>query len=176
MSNTPTLPEHIDETVQAIARLRADHYQQATALQRTMDRITAFIARPNFVALLTIAILLWTLSNLAVAWRGHEPFDRPPFAWLQGLISLLALYITALILTTTRREDELAGYREQLTLELAIVNEQKSTKIIQLLEELRRDSPLLADRFDAHAAALSTPADPQAVLEAIKDRHQLPNA
>ena len=47
----------------------------------------------------------------------------PPFAWLQGALGLLALYITTLILTTQRREDELASYREQLTLELAILSE-----------------------------------------------------
>ena len=172
MADTPTLPEHIDETVRTIARLHAEHYQQAPRLQRTMDRITAFGARPGFAGLLTIGILCWVLVNLAALWSGSQPFDRPPFPWLQGGISLLALYLTALILTTTWRENELEGYRAQLTLELAIVSEQKSTKIIQLLEELRRDSPLLADRVDHHANAMSQPANPQAVLEAIKESRQ----
>ena len=54
-------------------------------------------------------------------------------------MGLLALYVTVLILTTQRRDDQLASYREQLTLELAILGEQKSAKIISLLEELRRD-------------------------------------
>lgn len=54
---------------------------------------------------------------------GKAPWDEPPFAWLQGALGLLALYITILILTTQRREDELASYREQLTLELAILSE-----------------------------------------------------
>lgn len=103
-----------------------------------------------------------------MTWLGHEPIYRPPFAWLQGLIILLALYITALILITTQREDDLAGYCEQLTLELAVDDEQNSTKLIELLGELRRDSPLLADRNDHHAVTLSTPADPYAVLAALK--------
>ena len=84
-------------------------------------------------------------------------------------MGLLALYVTLLILTTQRREDQLAGYREQLTLELAILGEQKSAKIIYLLEEMRRDSPALSDRVDAEAAAMSVAADPQAVLDAIKE-------
>ena len=37
----------------------------------------------------------------------------------QGVIGVLALYVTVLILTTQRCDDQLAGYREQLTLELA---------------------------------------------------------
>ena len=80
--------------------------------------------------------------------------------------------MTALILTTQRREDQLAGHREQLTLELAILSEQKSAKIIELLEEMRRDDPSLKNRVDHEAAAMSTPADPQAVLDAIKDSHE----
>lgn len=75
-------------------------------------------------------------------------------------------------LTTRRREDELTAHREQLTLELAIPSEQKAAKIIELLEELRRDNPHIHDRHDAEAEALSKPADPQAVLEAIQTTHE----
>ncbi len=77
-----------------------------------------------------------------------------------------------LIHATRFREDQLAGHREQLTLELAILGKQKSAKIIELLEEMRRDDPSLRNRVDHEAAAMSTPADPQAVLDAIKDSHE----
>ena len=95
------------------------------------------------------------LANLGVGWLGREPWDPPPFVWLQGAVALSALYMTALILATQRREDELAGHREQLTLELAILGEQKSAKIIQLLERIRCDDPSLANRVDHEAAAMS---------------------
>ena len=91
-------------------------------------------------------------------------------------MGLLALYVTVLILTTQRREDQLAGYREQLTLELAILGEQKSAKIIALLEEMRRDSPSLRNRVDEEAAAMAVAADPQAVLDAIKESEEMPLA
>jgi uncharacterized membrane protein len=90
-----------------------------------------------------------------------------------GSVGFLALYVTILILTTQRREDELASYREQLTLELAILSEQKSAKIIALLEEMRRDSPALKNRVDEEAAAMAVAADSQAVLDAIKDSEEL---
>ncbi len=170
-ADTPILPAHIDETVQAIARLHAEHYQQSTSLQRIVDRMTALVGRPGFVGLLTVAVFIWILANLGATWIGREPVDPPPFVWLQGVVGLMALYMTALILTTQRREDQLAGHREQLTLELAILGEQKSAKIIELLEEMRRDDPSLRNRVDHEAAAMSLPADPQAVLDAIKDSH-----
>ena len=38
--------------------------------------------------------------------------------------------------------------RELLILELAILSEQKTAKVIQLLEEVRRDNPLIHDRVE----------------------------
>jgi uncharacterized membrane protein len=74
-----------------------------------------------------------------------------------------------LILATQRREDQLTQRREQLTLELAILSEQKTAKIIQLLEESRRDNPQMHDRHDPEAEAMAQPADPGSVLAAIRE-------
>jgi len=169
---TPILPAHIEETVAAIARLHAEHYQQSSTLQRAIDRITGRVGKPQFVAVLTGIVVAWIALNVVLQALGRTPLDEPPFFWLQGLVTLTALYMTALILSTQRREDELGAYREQLTLELSILSERKAAKIIELLEEIRRDSPTLRNRYDPEASELSAPADPQAVLEAIKESHQ----
>ena len=168
-AETPILPAHIEETIQAIAKLHSDHRREAGPVQRVVERLTGWIGRPGFIAGMTIAILLWVAGNLISLLSGAPAWDEPPFAWLQGALGLLALYVTVLILTTQRREDQLAGYREQLTLELAILSEQKSAKIIALLEEMRRDSSTLKNRVDEEATAMAVAADPQAVLDAIKE-------
>ena len=168
---SPILPAHIEDTVRSIAELHAQHHRGATPVQRIVDRSVSFVGRPRFVALLTCWITIWIVANLVLARSGRQ-FDPPPFATLQDIGAALGLYITVLILITQRREDELTQHREQLTLELAILGEQKNAKIIQLLEEMRRDNPLIHDREDAEAAALSVPADPQAVLDAIKETHE----
>ena len=121
---------------------------------------------------LTLVIVLWIGVNLALQFAGLQTPDPAPFAYLQDAGEGVGLYLTVLILVTQRREDQLTEAREQLTLELAILSEQKSAKIIALLEELRRDSPLIANRVDQEAEAMSTPADPQAVLDAIKETHE----
>ncbi len=168
-AETPILPAHIEDTIKAIAKLHSDHRQEAGAMQRMVDRLTATVGRPRFLAAMTAAIALWVGANLVLMVSAKPAWDPPPFGWLQGALAVLALYVTVLILTTQRREDQLAGYREQLTLELAILSEQKSAKIIALLEEMRRDSPSLRNRVDEEAAAMAVAADPQAVLDAIKD-------
>ena len=166
---TPILPAHIEDTIAAIAKLHADHRLETGTLQRLVDRLTAWIGRPSFIAGMTMAVGIWVAGNTAAAIAGAKAWDEAPFAWLQGVVGLLALYVTVLILTTQRREDQLAGYREQLTLELAILSEQKTAKVIALLEEMRRDSPTLRNRIDEEAIAMSVAADPQAVLDAIKE-------
>ena len=169
MAETSSGPTLIEETVQAIAHLRAEHDQRATPLQRSVDGFTARVGSPGFLVLLTILVVLWIVMNSLLITLGKKPIDEPPFFWMQGTVALAALYMTALILTTQRRENELANHHEQLTLELAILSEQKAAKIIALLEELRQDHPEIHDGVDHQATEMSEPADPQSVLAAIKN-------
>jgi uncharacterized membrane protein len=168
----PMLPAHIEATVQAIAEVHLQHQRGATPLQRAVDKVTSVVARPRFILAMTVAIAAWVTMNLMLAARGQRPFDAPPFQWLQDVGTGVALYITVLILITQRRENLLAERREQLTLELAILSEQKTAKIIQLLEEMRRELPGLNDRIDVEAEEMSRPADPHAVLDAIAKTHE----
>ena len=170
-SRAPILPAHIDDTIQAIARLHAEHQGEATTSQRLAERLTAGAGRPRSLMVLTALMVGWMAANLLVTALGHKAWDEPPFAWLQGATGVAALYMTILILVTQRRDDQLASHREQLTLELGILSEQKAAKIIELLEELRRDLPHVRDRVDDEAVAMSAPADPEAVLNAIKETH-----
>jgi len=165
----PVVPAHIEETIRSIARLHAEHHENATKLQRAVDRMTALLGRPGFIGLLTVVVAGWIGVNLLIIALGHRAIDPPPFAWLQGAVSLVSLYMVFLILVTQRRADQFSQHREQLILELAMLGEQKTTKVIQLLEESRRDNPFLVNRIDRQAEAMAQPADAQAVLEVIKE-------
>jgi uncharacterized membrane protein len=161
------LPPHIEETIGSIAQLHAEHHQNATPLQRSVDRLTNFLGRPRFIGVLTAIVASWIGYNLS----AERPLDPPPFSWLTGAVSLSALFMAVLILATQRRENQLAQLRDQLTLELAILSERKTAKIIQLIEESRRDNPFIHDRIDNQADAMAQPADPQSVLAAIRETH-----
>jgi uncharacterized membrane protein len=166
-------PPDLEEKVQAISDLHAEHYRKATPVQRRLEGVLAKLSHPVLLAMLSCAIVAWIVLNLAVTWAGGRAFDPPPFEWLQCSASVIAVYITILILTTQRTEDELTRHRDQLTLELAILTERKTAKIIELLEEMRRDDPLVLNRVDDAAAAMAKPADPGAVLNAIEEVHRL---
>ena len=161
--------EQIDETLRSIDRLRADHVSKATKLQRLVDGLTVGIGRPRTIVWLTILILGWVFGNLAAPRLGLSPLDPPPFFWLELAASMVALYLVIFILASQKREDDLAQRRELLALELAVRTEQKAAKMIELLEEFRRDSPQIDDRVDEEADQLSIPADPSSVANAISE-------
>jgi uncharacterized membrane protein len=165
------LPAHVEKTVQAIAELHLDHFRQATRVQRAVDRMTKVVGRPTSIGLLTLCLISWIGLNLVLKFSGWKAFDPPPFQWFQDVAAVLGLYITVLILNTQRREDELAERWDQLTLELAVLSDQKTAKIIELLEELRRDHPQIPDRVDPQASEMAQPTNPRAVLRQIKDTH-----
>ena len=162
-------PIQIEEAIQSIGRLHAEHRANATQHQLVVDRITSLLSRPVFLALLTIVVVGWASLNLAAVALGCRPRGPTPFPRLAGAASLASLYWVVLILTTHRRDDRLNQRREQLNLESAILSEQKIAKVVALLEELRRDSPAVRDRVDKLADAMARPADPQSVIDAIKE-------
>ena len=90
--------------------------------------------------MLAVIVASWISLNLLADALGYRPIDPPPFSWLQDAVSLASLFMVISILATQRREDQLAQLHEQLNLELAILSEQKTAKVIQLLEESRRDN------------------------------------
>jgi uncharacterized membrane protein len=165
----PLLPAHIEATIHLIARIRSEHQQKASPLQRAIERMIVFVGRPRFVGLLAAFVASWIGLNLLASALGYRPIDPPPFSWLQFAASLASLFTVVLILADERREDQLAQLHEQLNLELAILSEQKTAKVIQLLEESRRDNPLIHNRVDQEAEAMARPADPKTVLEAIEE-------
>jgi uncharacterized membrane protein len=163
------LPVHIEETIQSIAGLNAEHHANGTPHQRLVDRITSLLGRAGFIAALTVLIVGWVSLNCFALALGYRAPDPPPFAWLAGASSLGSLYLVILILTTQRGDDRLTQRRELLNLELTILSEQKIAKVVALLEELRHDSPHLHNRVDELAEVMARPADPKSVIDAIKE-------
>jgi uncharacterized membrane protein len=82
MKQPPIQSAHVDDTVQAIARLRADHDQKATPLERTVDRLTGRAASPRFVVLLSLVLVSWIGLNTILLLIGRRPLDEPPFFWI----------------------------------------------------------------------------------------------
>lgn len=166
-------PAQAEDAASAIARLHDEHHRQAGPLRRWVERMTHSFAQPMFTPLLTLAVLGWIALNVGLEAAAPDP---PPFAYLGLLVALAALYLTGMILATQQRASELATHREQMTLQLSILAEQKTAKLIQLLEKLRSDHPEIADSDDEEARIMSAPADLHDMMVSIKQIRQAGDA
>lgn len=168
-SDNPALPRHVEETVESIKALHLEHSRSATRSERAVDYATGAVSRPAFIAIICTGSLAWVAVNIILPYAHVAAPDPPPFVWLVDILTFLGVLIAVLIVTTQRRASKLADLREKMTLELGLLTEQKTAKMIALLEELRRDSPTVPDRVDHEARDMAQRADAASVRDAIED-------
>jgi uncharacterized membrane protein len=165
------LPPSVNENIGTIAEYYARHEDHVSATQKVVEKLALFLGSPGYVFANVLFIVCWIAGNLIAEDIGHKPFDDPPFFWLQGLIGLNAFIISTTVLIRQNRMSRLADRHAHLDLQVNLLTEEKSSKIIALLEELRHDMPGVRDKPDREAEELAQSADARAVLSAIEREH-----
>lgn len=163
------LSEHVAQNIETIAQLHTQAEGKVGRNQRVIEKVTASIGQPWALNVILGAVMLWIGINTLGSKAGLPAIDPPPFSWLQGVVSLSALLVTTMVLTTQNRQAKRAFQRGNLELQVNLVSEQKIAKLIALVEELRRDLPSVRDRVDLVADAMAEAVDPQAVITSLED-------
>jgi uncharacterized membrane protein len=133
-----------------------------------MEVLTAALGRPRTVYVTLSIVVGWVAFNLVTPRLfGWQRIDPPPFFWLQGMVAISALLMTTLVLITANRQTRNAEERSHLDLQVNLLAEHKVAKLIALVEELRRDLPMVRDRIDREADAMQEAVDPNAMIEAL---------
>jgi uncharacterized membrane protein len=163
------LSEHVAHNIETIAHLQTETEGRVGRNQKTIEKITASIGQPWALNAILGAVGLWVALNTLGPLIGLPRADPPPFPWLQGAMSLSALLMTTMVLTTQNRQGKRFSQSGNLELQVNLVAEQKIAKLISLLEELRRDLPSVRDRIDPVADVMAEPVDHQAVLTVLEE-------
>ena len=159
----------MSEDIESVASIRARAEQRLDKHQRMMEVLTAALGKPRTVYLTLFIVVAWVaLNGVASKLFGWHSIDPPPFFWLQGTIALSALLMTTLVLITANRQTRNAEERSHLDLQVNLLAEHKVAKLIGLVEELRRDLPMVRNRVDHEADAMQEAVDPHAMLEALE--------
>jgi uncharacterized membrane protein len=162
------LPGNVANNIETIARLRDRAAHGMGVHQRMVEAVARRVGRPRTVYTLVGVVAVWVAYNELAPRLGWRVVDAPPFLWLQGAVALFAALTTTLVLVAQTRQREEQDQRAHLELQLNLLSEQKATKIVALLEELRRDLPDVRDRRDPVAEAMQQEIDPHAVHSAIQ--------
>jgi uncharacterized membrane protein len=163
------LSDHINENIEGVVALQRREWDATSASQRRFERVSRLVARPAYLMGVLLFSLAWMAFNLGCARFGLTPFDPPPFQWLEMLVSFVALVTTTVVLIAQNRQARFEQQRAHLDLQVNLLTEQKVTKVIHLLEELRRDLPMVKDRHDPQAAEMQQRADTAKLASALDE-------
>jgi uncharacterized membrane protein len=161
---------HVAQNIETIAHLHAEAEHRVGRHQRTVERVTAALSHPRSLYAILLGVVAWVAGNSLALGFGLPPLDAPPFPWLQGVISLAALLVTTMVLTTQRRQALRVAQRDHLDLQVNLISEQKIAKLVSLLEELRRDLPSVRHRRDSIAEAMTEAVDANAMVSELEER------
>ena len=161
--------DQINQNIEAVQGFYSREDQKISRSQRALEGISHFVGTPDFLGFVLLFVAGWIVASIALDRLGLAEFDHAPFFWLQGIVGLAALLTAVVVLTKQNRIARLAEQRAHLDLKVTLLTEQKAAKLIDLLEELRRDLPNVRDRHDAGAASLQQPMNPELVLAALDE-------
>ena len=150
----------LGENIETIANLHQRTERKVSPQQRAIETVTAFLSRPRFLFLILLVVSLWMLVNAILARFGLPDFDPPPYPWLSMILSLGALLQTTVVLITQDRQDKVADRRRQLDLHISLFLDQKMSKLIDMVDTLRKESTAGPKQPDQEAEAMKEAADP----------------
>jgi len=164
--------DQISQNIDAVLKFYTREEQKIGYWQRILEHVSSFIGLPIFFGFILLFVALWVIVNIVLRLLGMTEFDPAPYFWLQGIVGLGALLTATVVLTKQNRLAKLEEQRAHLDLKVTLLTEQKVAKLIDLLEELRRDLPNVKDRPDPEAAVLQQSMNPGSVLAALDERSE----
>ncbi|MDD5287338.1 MAG: DUF1003 domain-containing protein [Desulfuromonadaceae bacterium] len=178
--DSPDMPaeserDQISQNIEAVLDFYTREDQKISRSQRILERISHFSGQPVFLGIILLFVALWMLANVLFRQFGIPAFDPAPYFWLQGIVGLGALLTATMVLSKQNRLAKLEEQRAHLDLKVTLLTEQKAAKLIELLEELRRDLPNVKNRHDPDAVALKQSMNPELVLAALDERSEPQN-
>jgi uncharacterized membrane protein len=155
-----------EQNVRTIADLERAAIERRTLTERVSDGITRVIGSLSFLVAHLIGLLAWFAANLSLV-PGLRPFDPFPFGILTLIVSTEGVLLAIFVLISQNRMTRLSNQRAHLNLQISLLSEQETTK---LLQEMRRLSGRLgvSEEEDAETLRLSERTHLQTLAEKLE--------
>ena len=169
LSTPSDLAPSAKENLELVADFYEREESEVSVVRVAIERISQFFGSPAYFSCVIVFIVVWVLVNVWGVHAGWKPVDEPPFFLLQGIVSSNALLLTVAVLIRQNRMAQLAEHRAHLDLQINLLTEKKVTKLLTMFDELRRALPHGSTSNYDELRELAEPADPEAMLAAIKE-------
>jgi uncharacterized membrane protein len=128
-------PTSMAESIEKVIQAENNALRPTTLSEAITDAIGGFAGTLPFVAVQIAAFAGWVIVN-----AGHIPgisaFDPFPYPLLSTITSLEAVLLAAFVLMKQNRMSNVADRRAHLDLQVNLLTERESTRVIQMLERL----------------------------------------
>jgi uncharacterized membrane protein len=162
------IPHPVLKNIETIIELETQHEYSLPLHQRWVEKVAASFGRPWFLYFQVIFFTLWGLISRFFG-AALSNWQIPRFNLYEQGLDIASLLISTGVLIYQARQEKIAEERSHLMLQLNLLAEQKTAKLIALVEELRQDLPNVRDRYDSEASEMQKTADPQVVLNVLKE-------
>ncbi len=150
--------------VKTIARLEQAMDARSGRMGEVARRIAVFCGSPRFIWLHVLGFAGWIGLNSLPGLPHIDPF---PFTFLTLIVSLEAIFLSAFILMSQNRAARIGELRNQLDLQLNLLTEQETTKLLRLVEAMA-DKMGVHDHDDPPVQALEQATDPERLAQQIQ--------
>lgn len=127
--------EATQQNIRTIARLEREAMELRTLGERVGDAFTRVMGSLTFVVLHVLGFAAWFLINLGLI-PGLKPFDPFPFGILTLIVSAEGVLLAIFVLVTQNRMSRLSNQRAHLNLQISLLAEQETTKVLQRLQRI----------------------------------------
>lgn len=122
------------DNILAISQLEREALDRRSAVEKFSDALVHHAGRFWFILLHAIWFGAWILWNVHL-FPGR-PFDPFPFPALTTAVSLEAIFLSLFLLMSQNRSNRHADERAHLDLQVNLLAERETTKMLQMLQAL----------------------------------------
>ena len=162
--DNPALSNVIEQNIRTIIQIRQKAASERSLQDRIADTITSFSGRMVFVYVHIVWFGVWIVLN--TGRFGVRPFDPFPYGLLTMVVSLEAIFLSALVLISQNRLSEEAENRANLDLQIGLLTEHELTRVLQMLDAIQ-DKLGIENDADSELADLEMETRPEDVLAEI---------
>lgn len=130
----PELVEVLEKNIRTIIEIQERAREKRTFEQRISDTIAEKAGHLSFLYIHIAVIAIYVLINSG--WLGIKPFDPYPFGLLIGIITVEVLFLSTFILISQNRDREDANRREDLDLQMSLLNQYELSHVLRMLDAI----------------------------------------
>jgi uncharacterized membrane protein len=165
LKRTPSKRPHgehpVVHNVQAIADLERSVLEDRTPVDRPAA-VTRVAGSTTFIAVHALWFAAWIALNFT-----RYAFDPYPFALLNLIVALEAVFLTSVVLMTQTQMAKLADRRAHLDLQVNMLAEQELTAMLHMLHGLCASAGVKVTIRDERVQQLLTETDIQKIAVAL---------